>query len=96
MIDQARIASALESLRVVLREERRTPVHFKIVEGCQPRDRQPGEKNAALELTGLDGEPFCRATFRGTNRAQTGQYAPVRRAMICKRFIHLANECAAT
>ena len=81
---------------VTLGEEGRTHVHLKIVEGCRLHYRQSDDRNSALELTGPDGELLCCVTFRGTNRAKTGQYDPARAAMVCERFGHLANECAAT
>ncbi len=81
---------------VTLGDEGQTHIHLKIVGGCRLHYRQSDDKNAALELTGPDGEVLCRVTFRGTNRAKTGQYNPVRAARVCERFGHLANECATT
>lgn len=81
---------------VTLGEEGGTHVHLKLEAGCRLRYRQSDDKNAALEFTGAGGELLCRVTFRGTNRAKTGQYDPARAAMVCEQFSHLANERAAT
>lgn len=76
---------------ITLGEEGQTHVHLKIVEGCRLHYRQPDDKNAALELTGPDGDMLCRMTFRGTNRTKTDNYFPERASKIHERFACLSE-----
>lgn len=78
---------------VTLGEEGRTHVHLKIEAASRLRYTQPDDGNAALELSGPDGDLLCRVSFRGTNQARAENYNPERAANVRECFGCLA-ECA--